>query len=65
MDNDSRDKCLDLVEINILYARAELLAGISDRAALLRSIEHIESALKDIRIHKRAAGKRLKVNSAA
>ncbi|MCW2285697.1 hypothetical protein M2323_001991 [Rhodoblastus acidophilus] len=60
MDADARDKYIDLVEINLLYARAEMLAGISDAAALLRSFEHIERALKDIRNHKRATGKRAK-----
>ncbi|MCW2286812.1 hypothetical protein M2323_004617 [Rhodoblastus acidophilus] len=58
METDARDKYIDLAEINLLYARAELQAGISDAAALLRSFEHIERALKNIRTHKRATAKR-------
>jgi hypothetical protein len=45
----SRDGFLELVEIDLLYAAAELRAGRGDPLAQSRAFQHIEHALENIR----------------
>lgn len=44
--NDGR--LSQLVEINLFYAAAELLGARDDASALVRAVDHIQQALKDI-----------------
>ncbi|MCW2285314.1 hypothetical protein M2323_003211 [Rhodoblastus acidophilus] len=58
----------ELIEIDLLFAQAELATGATDRSALTRAIRHIEQALKSVRAQKAEDyGKRdgLKTHSAA
>ncbi|MBB4200854.1 hypothetical protein CCR94_16090 [Rhodoblastus sphagnicola] len=43
---------VQLIEINLLFAKAELAGTNSDPSALLRALRHINEALRDIRTHK-------------
>lgn len=54
MTTTDNDKLVELVEINLLYAQAELKAAVSDPSAMIRAVRHVENALKDIRAQKRA-----------
>jgi hypothetical protein len=47
----------DHIEIDLLFAQAELSAAPTDRSALIRAVRHIDQALKSVRAHKRKPGK--------
>ena len=65
MKTTNNDK-LAGIEINLLYAQAELTLAAADPLALIRAVRHIERALKDVRTHKHTARGNLKlVNSEA
>jgi hypothetical protein len=55
----------DRIEIDLLFAQAELTAASADRSALIRAVRHIEQALKSVRAQKRAPGEPKRRNSAA
>lgn len=58
----------ELIEIDLLFAQAELAVGSTDRSALTRAIRHIDQALKSVRAQKAEAyGKKdlLRTHSAA
>lgn len=45
----------DLIEIDLLFAQAELTAGATDRSALIRAVRHIDQALQSVRAQKAEA----------
>jgi hypothetical protein len=51
------DNFSDMIEINLLFAQAELTATPTDRSALIRAVRHIDQALKSVRAQKRKPGK--------
>ncbi|MCW2276177.1 hypothetical protein GJ654_17830 [Rhodoblastus acidophilus] len=55
----------DRIEIDLLFAQAELTAAPADRSALMRAIRHIDQALKSVRAQKRAPSAPKRRNSAA
>jgi len=46
------DNLCDLIEIDLLFAHAELATGSTDRAALIRAVRHLDQALKNVRAYK-------------
>jgi len=51
------DHFSDLIEVNLLFAQAELTAASTDRSALIRAVRHIDQALKSVRAQRRKPGK--------
>ncbi|MBB4201159.1 hypothetical protein GGD83_004997 [Rhodoblastus sphagnicola] len=64
MKTTNSDKLSELVEINLLYAKAELERVVFDLSALIRVRQHIEQALKDIHADKRGKLQVLKSDAA-
>jgi len=50
---DEEDIFAELIEINLLFAKAELALVDTDPGALLRARRHIDEARKEIGAHKR------------
>jgi len=48
-DRDRDDTVLELVEIDLLYATAELMNARNEPAALRRALQHIAKALEMLR----------------
>ena len=51
------DNFSDMIEIDLLFAQAELTVAPTDRSALIRAVRHIDQALKSVRAQRRKPGK--------
>ncbi|MCW2284917.1 cobalamin biosynthesis protein CbiD [Rhodoblastus acidophilus] len=49
LDRKSCDTLLELIEIELLYAAAELRAAKDDASSQIRALQHVEQALEIIR----------------